>query len=81
VRAGSNRPTWYRQVDAHDGIDADHAFATAYAVVPFLCSLPHIVVAEYLIRRRGLPGLRFSPSPTASDGNTGGAAGRVGSAA
>ena len=36
-----------------------------YAPVPFLCWLPNIVIAEIIIRRRNLPGLRFSPSPTA----------------
>ncbi len=33
----------------------DAAFANAYAAVPFLCWLPNLVVAEWLIRRRGLP--------------------------
>ncbi|PYC76644.1 hypothetical protein C7C46_21950 [Streptomyces tateyamensis] len=35
-------------------------FDNAYAAVPFLCWLPNIVVAELMIRRRNLPGLRFS---------------------
>ena len=35
----------------------------AYAPVPFLCWLPNIVVAELLIHRRNLPGLRFVPNP------------------
>lgn len=39
-------------------------YAVAYAPVPFLCWLPNIVVAELLIRRRGLPGLRFMTTPT-----------------
>lgn len=32
----------------------------AYAPVPFLCWLPNIVVAEWFIFRRNLPGLRFT---------------------
>jgi hypothetical protein len=44
--------------------DIDQLLGNAYAAVPFLCWLPNIVVAEVLIRRRNLPGLRFSPSPT-----------------
>ncbi len=43
--------------------DFDLVFDNAYAVLPFLCWLPNIVVAELLIHRRNLPGLRFSPSP------------------
>jgi uncharacterized membrane protein len=46
------------------GVSAGQAFQTAYYVLPFLCWLPNIVVAELIIRRRNLPGLRFSPSPT-----------------
>lgn len=37
----------------------DAAFANAYAAVPFLCWLPNLVVAEWLIRRRGLPSYRL----------------------
>lgn len=40
--------------------DFDAAFQNAYAAVPFLCWLPNLVVAEWLIARRGLPGLRFA---------------------
>ncbi|MUN07969.1 DUF2306 domain-containing protein [Agromyces luteolus] len=43
------------------GFDADAAFANAYAVVPFLCWLPNLLVAEWLIRRRGLPSYRIAP--------------------
>jgi len=39
------------------GVDPEIAFAAAYAPVPFLCWLPNIVVAELIIRRRGLPSL------------------------
>ncbi|ADG73182.1 Protein of unknown function DUF2306, membrane [Cellulomonas flavigena DSM 20109] len=37
------------------GAAPDAAFANAYAAVPFLCWLPNLVVAEALVRRRGLP--------------------------
>ncbi|MBD8022487.1 DUF2306 domain-containing protein [Microbacterium gallinarum] len=37
----------------------DAAFANAYAAVPFLCWLPNLVVAEWLVRRRGLPSYRL----------------------
>lgn len=37
----------------------DTAFADAYAAVPFLSWLPNLVVAERLIRRRGLPSYRL----------------------
>jgi len=37
----------------------DAAFANAYAAVPFLCWLPNLVFAEWLIRRRGLPSYRL----------------------
>ena len=53
------------QLLAGTGTDVDQMLTNAYAAVPFLCWLPNIVVAELIIRRRNLPGLRFSPSPTA----------------
>lgn len=45
------------------GADADpeELFATAYQVVPFLCWLPNLLVAEWLVRRRGLPSYRLPP--------------------
>ena len=45
------------------GPDTDQtaAFANAYNAVPFLCWLPNVVVAEWLIRRRGLPSYRLTP--------------------
>ena len=43
----------------HDGRPGDAAFDNAYAAVPFLCWLPNIVLAEWLIRRRDLPALRL----------------------
>ncbi|MFV0374696.1 DUF2306 domain-containing protein [Microbacterium sp.] len=36
------------------------AFANAYAAVPFLAWLPNLLVAEWLIRRRGLPSYRLT---------------------
>ena len=42
------------------GLDGAMAFANAYAAVPFLAWLPNIVVAEIMIARRGLPGLRWT---------------------
>ncbi|MER6386113.1 DUF2306 domain-containing protein [Streptomyces sp. NPDC001250] len=37
----------------------------AYAPLPFLCWLPNIVIAEFMIRRRGLPALRITTRPEA----------------
>lgn len=39
--------------------DMESAFVNAYAAVPFLCWLPNLVFAEWLIRRRGLPSYRL----------------------
>ncbi len=39
------------------GVDTEVAVANAYAPVPFLCWLPNIIIAEVVIRRRGLPSL------------------------
>lgn len=43
------------------GSDADPQamFETAYAAVPFLCWIPNVIVAEWLVRRRGLPSYRL----------------------
>ncbi|WP_229715591.1 DUF2306 domain-containing protein [Mangrovihabitans endophyticus] len=60
------------QLSLHLAPAAD-AFTNAYAVVPFLCWLPNIVVAEMMIRRRDLPGLRFSSSPAARSAAAGAA--------
>jgi uncharacterized membrane protein len=43
--------------------DIGAAFENAYAAVPFLCWLPNLVIAELLIRRRGLPSFRISSEP------------------
>ena len=50
-------------------VDFDHVFDRAYAVLPFLCWLPNLVFAEWLLRRRGLPALHLSPSRTAPSGS------------
>jgi uncharacterized membrane protein len=44
------------------GLEPAQTFANAYAAVPFLAWLPNIVVAEIMIARRGLPGLRWTRS-------------------
>ncbi|WP_265520160.1 DUF2306 domain-containing protein [Oerskovia flava] len=48
------------QVALGGATDEEAVFAAAYAVVPFLCWLPNLVVAEWLIRRRGLPAYRLA---------------------
>ncbi|MEV7230065.1 DUF2306 domain-containing protein [Polymorphospora sp. NPDC051019] len=40
---------------AAPGTDFQALFDNAYYAVPFLCWLPNLVVAEWLVRRRGLP--------------------------
>lgn len=40
--------------------DFGAVFANAYEAVPFLSWLPNVIVAELLIRRRGLPSFRIS---------------------
>lgn len=44
------------------GAAPDAAFANAYAAVPFLCWLPNLLVAELLVRRRGLPSYALPPA-------------------
>lgn len=39
------------------GVAPEAIAANAYAPVPFLCWLPNIVIAEYIVYRRGLPSL------------------------
>lgn len=51
-------------------VDGQHLFDTAYAVLPFLSWLPNVVVAELLLRRRGLPSLALTPSLTAPHART-----------
>jgi uncharacterized membrane protein len=48
------------QVLAGSQASGDRLFMNAYVVVPFLSWLPNVVVAELMIRRRDLPGLRYS---------------------
>lgn len=45
------------------GLDAATIGANAYAPVPFLCWLPNIVIAEIIIRRKGLPSLIRTAPP------------------
>ena len=46
--------------------DFAHAFDQAYAPLPYLSWIPNLVIAEWLIHRRGLPGLTYvSPGHTA----------------
>lgn len=45
-------------------VDFQTVFDTAYAVLPFLCWLPNLVVAEWLLRRRGLPSLAITVRTT-----------------
>jgi uncharacterized membrane protein len=47
--------------------DIDTVMREAYAPLPFLCWLPNIVIAEYMIRRRGLPALRMTNSDAAAE--------------
>jgi len=50
------------------GTDFDAVFANAYAAVPFLCWVPNLIVAEWLIARRGLPGVWRSGGPAPTPG-------------
>ncbi|HEY0238389.1 MAG TPA: DUF2306 domain-containing protein [Friedmanniella sp.] len=47
------------------GVPFAAAYSNAYAPVPFLAWIPNLVVVELMIRRRGLPALRLTASPTA----------------
>ncbi|MEQ1735074.1 MAG: DUF2306 domain-containing protein [Rhodoglobus sp.] len=42
------------------GGEFDDVWSNVYAAVPFLSWIPNIVVAELMVRRRGLPGLRWT---------------------
>ncbi|MEV0261617.1 DUF2306 domain-containing protein [Streptomyces sp. NPDC050617] len=55
------------QVPFVHGPDAAEAILEqAYAPLPFLAWLPNIVIAEFLIRRRGLPALHLTTTPPAA---------------
>lgn len=46
------------------GVNPENIAANAYGPLPFLAWLPNLVIAEYLVYRRGLPGLRMvRPTP------------------
>ncbi|HCX84613.1 MAG TPA: hypothetical protein DHV14_05645 [Micrococcales bacterium] len=51
---------------AGPGADAAAIFDVAYAPLPFLSWLPNLLVAEWLIRRRGLPSYRIVAQPVAA---------------
>mgnify|MGYP000860074122 FL=1 len=42
------------------GADNRTAFLWGYVIVPFLCWVPNLLFAEWLVLRRGLPAFRFS---------------------
>ncbi|MCF3961467.1 DUF2306 domain-containing protein [Streptomyces fuscigenes] len=46
-----------------DDVAYQQIWNNAYNVIPFLCWLPNIVVAELMVRRRGLPALRLVEPP------------------
>ncbi|WP_188316737.1 hypothetical protein [Solihabitans fulvus] len=51
----------FAQVPFVHGGDVFETISTqAYAPLPFLCWLPNLVVAEFMIRRHGLPALRIA---------------------
>ena len=50
------------------GLPGDVVASNAYAPVPFLCWLPNIVVAEFIIHRRGLPSFISAPTSRAGIG-------------
>ncbi|GHE12566.1 DUF2306 domain-containing protein [Streptomyces alanosinicus] len=51
---------------AHGSVDGTRIFNNAYAPLPFLSWLPNLVIAELMIRRRGLPAYRLTPAATAA---------------
>jgi Predicted membrane protein (DUF2306) len=54
----------FAQVPFVHGANAtSHIMSSAYAPLPFLCWLPNIVIAEFMIRRRGLPALHMTSAP------------------
>ncbi len=42
------------------GADNRTAFLWGYVIVPFLCWVPNLLFAGWLVLRRGLPAFRFS---------------------
>ena len=52
----------------------DVVLTEAYAPLPFLCWLPNIVIAELMIRRRGLPALHLTTAPATGAGKRSGQA-------
>ncbi|GAA3443380.1 DUF2306 domain-containing protein [Planomonospora venezuelensis] len=62
LRAWTNVLIMVQEPFAGAGADFGALFANAYNAAPFLCWLPNLVVAEWLIRRRGLPSYRLTPA-------------------
>jgi hypothetical protein len=58
----------------HGAAAASHITTSAYAPLPFLCWLPNIVIAEFMVRRRGLPALHMTSAPGPERGATSGQA-------
>ncbi|MFG2847133.1 DUF2306 domain-containing protein [Kitasatospora sp. NPDC048296] len=57
------------QIPFVHGVDPiDTIMPHAYAPLPFLCWLPNLVVAEWMIRRRSLPALHLMASPSPGEG-------------
>ena len=52
VLMGVQRPFPHRR-------PGERGVQNAYAAVPFLCWLPNLLVAEWLVRRRDLPSVRL----------------------
>jgi hypothetical protein len=42
-------------IPLHLGVGNGDAFHRAYLLVPFLCWVPNLILAEYVIRRRQRP--------------------------
>lgn len=50
------------QLPFSDGREFTDIFNQAYAPLPYLCWIPNIVVAEFMVRRRNLPSLHMTTS-------------------
>ncbi|GHJ37153.1 hypothetical protein Sm713_27620 [Streptomyces sp. TS71-3] len=51
------------QLPFSDGREFTDIFDQAYGPLPYLCWIPNIVVAEFLVRRRNLPSLHMTSPP------------------
>jgi len=52
------------------GMKVEQAYHDAYAAMPFVCWIPNLVIAELILRRRGLPSLRLAPAEPAGQAST-----------